>query len=172
MLNILGAVLILITGAMFGFYQAAQYANRPKQIRQLIQALQRLETEINYGLTPLPEALEHISKIISAPISNMFLQASRKLSTNDGNTTTDSWREVIKEGWNDTSMKAAEMDIILQLGNTLGISDRNDQIKHIHLTANQLQGEEEIAKEEQKRYEKMWKSLGILVGALVVILMY
>jgi stage III sporulation protein AB len=28
------------------------------------------------------------------------------------------------------------------------------------------------AREEQRKYEKMWKSLGVLIGGLIVILMY
>jgi stage III sporulation protein AB len=69
-------------------------------------------------------------------------------------------------------MKTSEKEAFLQLGLTLGITDRDDQIKHLRLTASQLQTEELTAWEEQKRYEKMWKSLGLLSATLVVILMY
>jgi stage III sporulation protein AB len=172
MVKIIGALMILITGTLFGFYQASQYVNRPKQIRQLIQAIQRLETEINYGFTPLPEALERISKSIPEPVSSIYRHASEEIRINNGKTTMDAWESVVKDSWKNTSMKVEEMDIMLQLGTTLGISDRRDQIKHIHLAANQLLGEEASAKEDQNRYEKMWKSLGLLGGALVVILMY
>lgn len=172
MLKMIGAVMIIITGALFGFYQASQYVNRPKQIRQLIQAIQRLETEINYGFTPLSEALERISRSIPEPVSTIYRQTAEEIRKNNGQTTMNSWSQVIREVWINTSMKSAEMDIMLQLGTTLGISDRRDQIKHIHLAASQLQGEEHSAKEEQTRYEKMWKSLGVLGGALIVVLMY
>ncbi len=172
MLNMIGAVIVLITGALIGWYQASQYANRPKQIRQFIQAIQRLETEINYGFTPLPEALERISKSIHEPTSSIFHLAAEQLSFNNGKSTKDLWTLVISDHWRNTSMKLPEKEIVLQLGATLGISDRSDQMKHIHLTINQLQAEENMAKDEQNRYEKMWKSLGILGGALVVILMY
>nr|WP_313782935.1 hypothetical protein [Paenibacillus larvae] len=52
MVKMLGAVLVLGAGTLYGFVQAMHYARRPKQIRQLHQALQRLETEIVYGYTP------------------------------------------------------------------------------------------------------------------------
>lgn len=69
-------------------------------------------------------------------------------------------------------MKESERDIVLQLGYSLGASDRLDQIKHLRLAMNQLQCEEENAADEQRRYAKMWRSLGMLGGALVVILMF
>jgi stage III sporulation protein AB len=171
MVKLLGAILILFAGTMFGFYQALQLSRRPRQIRQLIQALQRLETEISYGLTPLPAALLTISRQISQPLSQIFHIAAEQLKA-FGLSTEESWRYAIEAGWQDTAMKTAEQEVFQQLGLTLGLTDREDQIKHLRLTVSQLQAEEITAWEEQKRYEKMWKSLGLLSAALVVILMY
>ena len=69
-------------------------------------------------------------------------------------------------------MKQAEQEVVLQLGSVLGVTDRSDQIKHLRLAISQLQAEETESREDQRRYEKMWKSLGVLIGALIVILMY
>jgi stage III sporulation protein AB len=172
MVKLIGACLILFAGTMLGFYQALQFSRRPRQIRQLVQALQRLETEISYGFTPLPSALLTISRQIPAPLSQLFHQVGEQLTGSGDLTTEESWRLAIDSCWQHTAMKAAEKEAFLQLGLTLGITDREDQIKHLRLTASQLQTEELTAGEEQKRYEKMWKSLGLLSATLVVILMY
>jgi len=172
MLKLIGTLCILFSGTMFGFMQAMQLARRPRQIRQMIQALQRLETEILYGFTPLPDALRSISRPLSAPLAHMLCSAAERLSDSSGSSTEEIWREVLQSGWKHTSMKLTEQEALLQLGLTLGISDREDQIKHLRLTVGQLQAEESTAWEEQKRYEKMWKSLGLLTSALIVILMY
>jgi stage III sporulation protein AB len=172
MLKLLGAVLILLAGTGFGFYQARQLANRPRQIRQLIQALQRMETEIAYGFTFLPEAMIKVSKQLSSPLSHLFQQIGQQLSASSGQSTKDVWQTSVKEGWKHTSMKEAEKEILLQLGYTLGLTDKEDQVKHLRLGVSQLQAEEEQARDEQRRYEKMWKSLGLLAGALIVILIY
>lgn len=172
MVKLIGAFIIFISGVLIGFQRAAQYGDRPKHIRQWIQALHRLETEINYGFTPLAEALRRTSEAIADPTSTLLAHAADKLQCNDGKSTAICWREAVEEGWDHTAMKAAEREMILQLGTTLGISDRSDQMKHIQLAIHQLQTEEMLAKEEQQRYEKMWRTLGALGGALVVILMY
>jgi stage III sporulation protein AB len=172
MIKLIGAALILFSGAMIGFYQASQYAARPRQIRQLIQALKLLETEILYGFTPLPEALGKIGRQMSPPISEIFIDTADQLGENSGTTTTDAWRQAISDHWRRTAMKPVEEDIVRQLGLTLGTTDRDDQIKHLQLAVTSLRAEEEAARDDQSRYEKMWKSLGILTGALVVVLMY
>ena len=172
MLKLIGAVLVLFAGTMYGFLKALSFARRPRQIRQLIQALQRLETEMVYGFTPLPEALRSAAAAMAEPLSAMFLEAAEKLSGDTGKTVRECWREAVESHWGRTAMSANERDIVIQLGFTLGVTDREDQVKHLRLAASLLQAEEETAWDEQRRYEKMWKSLGILAAAFIVILMY
>jgi stage III sporulation protein AB len=68
-------------------------------------------------------------------------------------------------------MRENEKAVMLRLGSSLGISDKEDQIKNLQLAMLQLKAEEDAARDDQGRYEKMWKSLGVLIAVLVVILM-
>lgn len=172
MLKFFGGVLIIGAATLYGFLQAAHYVRRPKQIRLLISALGRMETEITYALTPLPEAFHSLSKQVAEPLSAMFRLTSERLSAGDGSSTREIWHKSVKEIWTRTSMKQPEQEVVLGLGAVLGATDRADQIKHLRLAISQLQTEETESREEQRRYEKMWKSLGVLIGALIVILMY
>lgn len=174
MLKIVGIILVMLAGTLIGFVQAARYASRPKQIRQLLHALQRLETEISYGQTPLPEALFRISTLVSQPIANVFSTISKSLQNNaasSGETVRECWERAVVEHWPATAMKSTEKEAMLRLGSTLGGSGREDQLKHIRLAMIQLQVEESSARDDQHRYEKLSRSLGMLGAALVVILM-
>lgn len=171
MLKLVGAALILFAGTMIGFVQAARFAQRPRQIRQLIHALQRLETEIGYGQTPLPDALARIASALTAPVSSLFAETSARLASGSGETVRDCWERAVRAGWPATSMREPERDTLLRLGETLGGSGASDQLKHLKLAAHQLQAEELAAREDQRRYEKLCRSLGVLTAALVVILM-
>lgn len=172
LLKLIGSVFLLFAGTMFGFYQAMQYARRPRQIRQLVGILQRLETEVSFGLTPLPEALLIVSRQSTEPLAGMLHMAGEQLEIKDGRSMREIWESSISQTWNQSSMKKNEKEIMLELGFTLGRSSSSDQVKHLRLAASQLQVEEAAALEDQQRYEKMWRSLGVLVGALAVILMY
>jgi stage III sporulation protein AB len=172
MLKLIGAVLILFSGTMLGLWQAEQLSGRPRQIRQLVQVLQKLETEIVYGQTPLSEAIVHAAKGTAAPLSEMLATVAHELRTNAGTSTYDIWQETTNRYWPFTHMKAAEKEIWLQFGQRVGASDREDQIKHIRLAMHQLKQEEDEARDEATRFSKLWKSLGLLAAALIVILMY
>jgi stage III sporulation protein AB len=172
MMKLIGAVLVLFAATILGFYKASLYAQRSKQIRHLIQALQRLETEIVFGLTPLEEAFLRLGNQLPKPIADFFSHAGLTLRQASGQPASEIWRQTVEQHWKWTAMKNGEKDILLGLASTLGRTDRDDQVKHLRLAVSQLQAEEFQAQDEQRRYESMWKSLGVLMGALVVILMY
>lgn len=172
MLKLLGAVLIIAAATFAGWYKARQFANRPSQIRRLISAIKRLETEIMYGFTPLPDAFRRIGEQSSEPIKSIFLQVSHNMSPPTNWTARDSLQHALESKWKYTAMKAAEQEVMHELGFSLGTSDRHDQLRHLKTAVHQLECEEATAREEQARYEKMYKSLGLLCGAFIVILFY
>ncbi|RUS48059.1 stage III sporulation protein SpoIIIAB [Cohnella sp. AR92] len=171
MIKLIGAALVLFAGTMIGFLQAARFAERPKQIRHLLHALQRLETEIGYGQTPLPEALSRVARVLPPVLAVLFERISKELRSVSGETVKDAWERIMNEGWPATAMKAGEKEAILRLGSSLGGSGRDDQLKHVRLAVLQLQDEEAAAREDQAKYERLSRSLGVLGAALVVILM-
>lgn len=171
MFKLIGAGMVLISATFVGFYMSRQYVNRPRQLRQLMHALQQLETEIHYGLTPLPEALERISRYGTDPINCLLLTASQQM-TLPQTSTEEAWRYAVEACWDQNALQSTEQEIILQLGRSLGSSDSKEQVKHLQLAMNQLATESAIAVEEQQKYARMWKSLGVLTGALIVTLMY
>ncbi|MFB9277361.1 stage III sporulation protein SpoIIIAB [Cohnella cellulosilytica] len=174
MLKFIGVLLVLFAGTMIGLVQSARYAARPRQIRELLHAFQRLETEIGYGRTPLPEALGAIAAAVPKPLSTLFASIADSLAgerAKSGETVRECWEKAIRECWPSTAMKQPEKEAALRLGAILGGSGREDQLKHLKLAFHQLQAEEAAAREEQQKYEKLSRSLGMLGAALVVILM-
>ncbi|MBU5672957.1 stage III sporulation protein SpoIIIAB [Paenibacillus brevis] len=172
MLKLLGAALIISAATAAGWFQAKQYANRPVQIRKLILALRRLQTEIQYGYTPLPEALLRVGEQSGDPIRPIFASAASQMNAPLNYTAKDSLQRALDQEWKGTAMKAAEKDIMSQLSHTLGTSDRQDQFGHLATAVRQLENEEIVAREEQGSYEKLFKSLGLLFGAFIVIILY
>ncbi|XEC92855.1 stage III sporulation protein SpoIIIAB [Paenibacillus tarimensis] len=171
MIKIIGAMLVLFAGGMIGFQQAARFAARPRQLRQLGFAVSQLETEIGYGYTPLPDALIRAVKTLSEPVAGLFIRAAALLEDAKGLSFNECWEQAVKEHWQHTAMRENEKAVLLRLGSSLGISDREDQLKHLRLALLQLKSEEDAARDDQARYEKLSKSLGILAAALIVILM-
>ncbi|BDG44279.1 stage III sporulation protein SpoIIIAB [Saccharococcus caldoxylosilyticus] len=169
-MKLIGAMLILLTTTWFGFEAARMLKERPRQLRQLKAALKVLEAEIMYAHTPLSEAALHISKQISLPLSKLFEQFAAKLQKGE-TSVQQAWEESLQTVWSSTALKQGELEIMRQFGDTLGQYDRLTQQKQITLALVHLERQEAEALERQARYEKMAKSLGILTGLLLVILL-
>lgn len=172
MLKLIGAVIVLLAATLTGWQRARQYAIRPRQIRELILALQRLTTEISYGLTPLPEAFSKTAAQLREPLKSLFQHASNSMLPSSGRTAKESLHDAIDASWGRTCMKNTEKETMRQLAYSLGTSDREDQMRHIALAVQQLSHEEADAQADQMKYERMSRSLGLLIGALIVILIY
>lgn len=172
MLKLLGAVLIILSSTMGGYFVAKSYKERPSQLRFMQQAFQMLETEIVYGSVPLDMAMRHISKRINGNIKYFFESMADNLTNLDGASTFECWQSAINQHFHLTSLKSQDKEILIQFGHTLGGSDREDQMKHIKLAIQNLATEEANAREEQKKYERLSKNLGLLLGFLIVILIY
>ncbi|MHA0855572.1 stage III sporulation protein SpoIIIAB [Paenibacillus sp. CMAA1364] len=172
MVKLIGMLIIVLAGALAGINKARQFENRPKQIRELILGMQRLETEISYGYTPLPEALDKMSTQMKEPLKSFFHKAAMGMNVPHNMTAQESIQQALSSHWRQTSMKNSERDVLHQLSFTLGTSDRQDQMKHLALAAQQLKHEETSAREELDKYGKLSRNLGLLVGILIVILIF
>jgi len=170
MVKLIGAILIIIATTWIGFEVAKSLRERTKQLRMLKAALQSLEAEIMYGHTPLHEASRRISTQLSPPISTLFKRFSEKLLQRD-TTVRESWESSLSEVWKNTALKKEEFEILKQFGETLGKHDRINQQKQIILALTHLEREEKEARDKQLKYEKMTKSLGLLSGLLIAILL-
>src|SRR5690625_4596133 len=68
----IGALLFIGTTTWIGFEWSHRLTMRPKQIRQLKNALQILEAEIVYSHLPLQDAFFNISNQIPEPLKSFF----------------------------------------------------------------------------------------------------
>lgn len=153
-----------------GFEMAKKLSERPRQLRHLKNALQTLEAEIMFGLSPLSEACSTLARQLPKPISFIFERFSYYLE-NKEESVEKAWMKSLDENWPLTALLASEYEIMQQFGATLGQHDKVNQQKHIRLAIAHLEREEQDALEKRNRYEKMLKSLGILSGLLIILLM-
>lgn len=166
----IGAFLFLATTTWFGFEVSKRLSDRPKHIRQLKNALQILEAEILYSQSALTDAFSMIAKQIPDPAKSFFQSLSDSLREN-GTDLVCTWNENIDGLMKQSSLGKIEKEILQQFGQTLGQHDFTQQQKHIELALSHLDRELQEARDNQFKYSKMAKSLGILCGLFVVLLL-
>ncbi|MTI79979.1 MAG: stage III sporulation protein AB [Firmicutes bacterium] len=171
MLKIIGALVILCSCGYAGFSVARDYQRRPKDLRYLQSALQMLETEISYGATPLPDALEQVANRCDKSVAQLFLETRNRLLSGDGITAREALDDTLKKFSRNSAIKNSDASVLRALGTSLGISDREDQVKHLQLAREQLRIEAAKAEEEAAKNVKLYNYLGVL-GGLTIILIF
>ncbi|MGE5674245.1 MAG: hypothetical protein ACM3XM_10185 [Mycobacterium leprae] len=165
-----GAGLIIGASTLLGWQVAAGYARRPGQLRELQTACAILQTEVEYA-TPLPAALSAAAGAVSEPVCGLLRAAARALTRGDGITPGEALMSAIQAEGRETALKQTDLAVLAALAPVLGISGRSDQVRHLQLARERLAGEEARAQEERNRYERVARYLGVLGGALVVMLL-
>lgn len=170
-LKIIGSLMIILSSSLIGNFLGSRYSHRLKNLIQLQNCIQLLETEIVYSATPLPVALENIYKKGNKNISFIFNEIKDYLISNKNISVYDSFlthSQILKEKLFFTDQ---DIEIFLSLGQVLGASDRLDQQKHLRLIITQLKNQQEEALENKNKNERMYKSLGVLTGLAIVIVL-
>jgi len=167
---IIGYLVVILGCGFIGLYKAAQIKKRPKEIREMINALSLLDTEIYWGLTPLPGAFALIKDRVDSPWKEFFGKLEEKI--NKGDSASKAWSASIAEVRKFACLEDEDWKVIATIGKNLGRADRNEEHKQLDLGQKHLALLHEKTKNQAELKAKMWSYLGFLAGfALVIVIM-
>lgn len=125
-----------------------------------------MKNKIKFTYEPLAEIFKQISKDNTTNIEKIFGKMSNQIQYCH---VKDAWENCIQEA--DINIKQEDKDILKRLGILLGQTDVEGQISEIEVTQNFLDVQIEKAEEEKNKNQKMYKTLGIVVGLVFVIIL-
>lgn len=168
MMRWLGAALVLGASYAVGAQLARNLVQRPLLLRDLQGALSLLETEIEYGRTPLPEALCRAAG--PGPAGDLLRRTAACLAEGGGLTPGEALQAALVQVSPRLCLGPTDLDPLHTLAAALGASGRHDQIRHLRLCRERLAAQESRALSERERWERPVRYLAILAGAAVVLL--
>lgn len=158
--------LIFISSSSIGILLAKRYGKRVEELKEMKNALNMLKTKIKFTQEPLPEMFEQISKTTNTLISNVFQKASNEMKKINA---TQAWNQSIDE--TSLNINNEDKNIIKNFGKLLGKTDIEGQLSEIELTNNFIDMQIEKAEEEKQKNEKIYKTLGTVIGLAIVIVL-
>ena len=170
-IKMLGAFLIISSTSIIGYCYGRRFSNRLNNLIYMEQCIKILETEIVYGAILLPEALNNVYNKGNKKVSFIFNDIKNCLIEDKKGDIYNSFSKVSSSLKNNLHFKDEDVEIFLSLGRVLGSSDRKDQEKNFGLILKQISFLEKEARLERDKNEKMFKSLGILTGLVIVIIL-
>ena len=157
---------IFLISSFLGIAFANKYKERVNDLRKVRSALNILKTKIEYTYEPLPQIFSEISDEFNDSIGDIFKTAGLKMQELSAG---ESWKYAIKSS--KTNMKEEDLRVLENLEKLLGKTNIEGQLSEIELIEKFIIDQSKIAEDEQKKNEKMYKSLGIIAGLAIAIIL-
>lgn len=169
--KIAGSIIVILSCSFLGFILSRDCSKRPQQLRELQGLLQMFENQISYLSDIIAEAFERIGRVGGFGTGIFFRRTVELLKEGKVSNASEAWEQAVRQCIKMTALNREDEEIISSFGKLLGNTDIEGQIKNIRLTLGQLALQEDKAEESRKKNENMYKSLGMLGGIAVVIVL-
>ena len=171
-LKMISSAAIILCCTLLGIHMSYRYNQRIYNIRVLQSILAHLETEIVYYSTFLSQAIRNSTRAFGGEWKSFFIEVADNLDNKKEYSLGDIWKGCLKRLKNNPYIGKEEFDIMYRFGVQLGNSDRHNQQKYFEIAQQQLKLEENNAQQLRLRYGKMYRSLGILLGLGIAIILF
>jgi stage III sporulation protein AB len=166
-LKLIGAVLIVFVCGGFGYAMAASHRAEEKALRQMLGALDYMQCELQYRLTPLPDLCHQASRQSGGCVGELLEYLAQELENQISPDAGHCMGAAIEKI---SYMPHRCAEAALQLGRTLGRFDAQGQIRGMEGVRQFCRRNlDELANGREQRL-RSYQTLGICAGAALVIL--
>ncbi len=159
-------ILIFSSSTYIGILISKQYTNRVKELNELKSALNVLKTKIRYTNAPLYSIFKELSDTCKGNVSNLFKNVCKNMKNNSAQI---AWENAVKT--ESLSLYKEDREALITMGNLLGKTDLNGQISEIELTEIFLETQLVDAQNQRNKNEKLYKTLGIVTGIGIIVIL-
>ena len=151
-----------------GNSKASQYIARVRELISIKSALNILENKIKFTQTPLEEIFNTIVENCSEiNIKKIFQKISEELKRNAN--IHKSWEKAINK--EETNLTKEDIKILVDMGKILGVTDVDGQVSNIKITSSFIDRQIENAEQEKAKNVKLFRTLGIVCGLTITIIL-
>jgi stage III sporulation protein AB len=169
MLKITAVVIIFLSCTYIGFYYGENFKTRSKQLNSILKSILFLNNEVIYANTPLPEALKYISLKVDPPINAILSKVSDKLLMGESTSVYEAFENEYKNNKSEIYIYEEDRRIVKDFLRALGETGVYGQDKLFNLTIENIKLNCKSAEELAKKNIKMYRAIGVCIGAMISI---
>lgn len=159
-------ILIVIASSAIGILFSKKYFNREKEIKEMKTALNMFATKIKFTYEPIPNLFMEIANKIGGNVGNIFEFAANNMKEETAGV---AWENALKEVPH--SFNIEDEAVLKNLSKMLGQTDLEGQLSEIEVVNQFLTSQLENAGEERRKNEKMYRTLGLVAGLTIAIIL-
>ncbi len=154
-----------------GFSESFRFSERIRTLEMLLQLVICLRGEISCGNASLPDAFYGAAGRMNGKYREFLINAADRMKAGNGEKLSQICRECAEASLKKSCLTHGEKDAFFSVGEYLGYMDLEMQIKQLSLYEKNLEEEISRLKEEASGKKRLYRSLGILGGLLLAVLL-
>lgn len=165
--KIIGAVCVMIGCGAFGFLLAFQQRRCMRHLQSLIDTLDRMEWELSYRGTPLPQLCRSSVNQKSGMIQEIFFSLATEL---ESQIAPDPERCMAAVLGRRKDLEEVVSEALMELGSNLGKFDLEGQLRGLNQTKAFCKDRLNALTQNKTQRLRSYQTLGLCAGAAIVIL--
>lgn len=165
----IGLVTIFCTCTLCGIWRDEDQRKRIKELEKFIYLFELLKAEIDYQLTPLKEACIQISYHEQGPIKQVFLNFAKEIEEKKCLDIKEMWQKALEKEQNNLHLNDSDYKLLFSFGDSCGYLDKNMQKRNLDMTIDKIEHERKMSEKQYEKCSRLNRTLGMLIGAVLVI---
>lgn len=157
---------IFLSCSLIGILISKKYSNRVNELKEFKNALNIFKTKIRYTYEPIPEIFKEISKNVNSNVSSVFKSAAEKMEFCPAG---EAWNLALK--LDNLNIDDEDRNALNNLSKLLGKTDLEGQLSQIEMTSDFLDKQIRKAENQKEKSERMYRTLGMIIGMAIVIIL-
>ncbi len=168
MLRLLGVALVAAGCVAAGCSAAASLSARTRDLGEAEQILEAVARELEWSLVPLPVALQRAAAG-SARAQKWLGPLAERIASAEEQSFQNLWDEALRTSG--LALTGEDCAVLQRLGTVLGRYDAASQCQALAAAGARLHSLREEAAARQKALSHLYRTLGLTVGALLMVLL-
>ena len=160
---------IFVITSYIGFMYGETFRKRQNQLKEILKTLVLLKNDVLQCATPLTEALGNLDRKTDEPICSLINDTKNRLAEGDIDSIYDATSESYKNVRNEFNLEEYDLKLMRDFLRSLGNSGVYGQEALFNMTIEELKIHLEDANEAAKKNIKLYRYIGMCLGAMIVI---
>ncbi len=169
-IKIVGSLFFMCSAAAIGFMKAEELKVRVKRLQELKRMMLLLQGELRFHRAALSEAFESVAERMEEPFQSFLSETAGRLEQREAKGFEGIWEEMSGKLLQTEGFQKEDERLLEVLRNGLGYLDLAMQTETLNLAMIQAEEAVRIAKEQQESRGKLYRTMGVTVGALLTLL--
>lgn len=165
MIRFIGAIMIFFAVSFFGIYLSDNIKRKKERLEIEEKMIEEIAVMIRWNSLTLNEIAEELFK--NKIFTNVKFLNVLSEYCNDICSFPDAWEKAVLL---DGNLSKEEQKILLEVGSTLGTTDKEGQLSALELYSTRIKKMQESEAEKYRQKGRMYRSLGVTAGAMIGII--